>query len=259
MSTATDIDAPATEQGAGLLNVLAAVKEAKSIGSGHAVAATTTTTSGGGLLLNPGQINVVQDPGDTSNQSVQVTNTGADPVTVNLSTRALRPRPSAIAVRLLLHATRAHQRRPVRPTPGRSRSGAVPNEVYQDEHFTVPATSGPSRLEFAADYQDTAGVVAPLRAHRTQRDLRRVLRAAGTRRLRRSRGGQSAARQVDGGVLHRERRRRRGATGTSGTIQWSADTCTYVAGGNIVPATLDDRAGADRLRAPRAHEFERLG
>ena len=34
MSTATDIDSPATEQGAGLLNVLAAVKEAKSIGSG---------------------------------------------------------------------------------------------------------------------------------------------------------------------------------------------------------------------------------
>ena len=31
MSTATDIGAPATEQGAGLLNVLAAVKEAKSV------------------------------------------------------------------------------------------------------------------------------------------------------------------------------------------------------------------------------------
>ena len=46
MSTATDLDAPAAEQGAGLLNVGAAVQEARSI-------AGTTLTPDGGLLIGP--------------------------------------------------------------------------------------------------------------------------------------------------------------------------------------------------------------
>ncbi|HEY5009571.1 MAG TPA: S8 family serine peptidase, partial [Acidimicrobiales bacterium] len=72
MSTATDVGAPATEQGAGLLNVLAAVKEAKAVDGGGDT--TSSKSSGGGLLLNPGQINVVEGPDATTNRSVQVTN-----------------------------------------------------------------------------------------------------------------------------------------------------------------------------------------
>ena len=207
MSTATDIGAPATEQGAGLLNVLAAVKEAKSVYGGDG-ANKTSSSSGGGLLLNPGQINVIQDPGDVSNQSVHVTNTGDNAVTVNLSTRSLASDAGGVLERRLLHATRVSDARVSgehRDVPQLERN----RQVYQDEHFTVPTTNGLSRLEFAADHSFTGQAsLFELRAHRAQRDLRRLLAPAGVRRLRRGRGDQSAAREVDRGLLHRGRRPR---------------------------------------------------
>ena len=80
MSTATDVYAPATQQGAGLLNVAAAVRLARSIGNG---------SRDGGLLLSPGQVNVTQNPGATTTQTISVTNTSSHGVRVHLATRAL--------------------------------------------------------------------------------------------------------------------------------------------------------------------------
>src|ERR1039458_9145390 len=82
VSTATDTGAPADQQGAGLLNVYSAVKEAASVKG-------TTGTRHGGLLLSPTQINVAQNPHASTSKKITVTNTGALPVTVKLSTRAL--------------------------------------------------------------------------------------------------------------------------------------------------------------------------
>src|SRR5665213_3121979 len=134
-----------TEQGAGILNVLAAVKEAKSIRSGFDNGSNNDHDSnsfGGGLLINPGQINVVQDPGDTAKQPVQVTNTGSTPVTVNLSTRALASTPVGTA-----NGTFCMQPGTVGSCP--ANTGVFPiwsgvSEVYQEENFTVPSTSSPS-------------------------------------------------------------------------------------------------------------------
>ena len=78
MSTATDINAPAEQQGAGLLNIGAAVKEAES-----------ATQRTGSLMLSPNQVNVTSSPGAATTKPVSITNMGSQTVTVHLSTRTL--------------------------------------------------------------------------------------------------------------------------------------------------------------------------
>jgi hypothetical protein len=232
MSTATDIGAPATEQGAGLLNVLAAVKEAESIGSALGGDHSLSNASGGGLLLNPGQINVIQDPGDTSDRTVQVTNAGANPVTVNLSTRALASTPLA--------SQNGNFCMQSAPKPGCPvNTGSFPiwsgvNEVYQDEHFTVPTTTGLSRLVFAADHafsgQASLFNFALLEPDGTYAaySLPQGLGNYGEVEVTNPPPGKwTAVFFTEGDGL-----------GASGIIRWSADTLTYVPGGTIFPSSL---------------------
>jgi hypothetical protein len=77
MSTASDLGAPASEQGAGLVNALAAVNAALSVGSengwiwgGHFPATGTS------LLNQPSSASVVDQPGRRESLSFQITNTG---------------------------------------------------------------------------------------------------------------------------------------------------------------------------------------
>jgi hypothetical protein len=230
MSTATDIGAPATEQGAGLLDVLAAVKEAKSIGDGSGG---TSSNATGGVLLNPGQINVIQDPGDTASRSLQVTNTGADTVTVNLSTRALASTPIAFQ-------SGDFCMEPGTPTPGcPTNTGSFPiwngaDDTYQDVHFTVPATTGLSRLVFAADHtysgQGALLNFALLEPNGTYAaySLPQGLGDYGEVEVTNPPAGKWTAVFFTAGD----------GIGTSGIVRWSANTMTYVAGGAIVPSSL---------------------
>jgi subtilase family protein/peptidase inhibitor I9 len=73
MSTATDLGAPPTEQGAGFINAYAAVKTALSVadGSWH------PKTSGAGLLNRPSSASIVDQPHAPETVSVAITNTGA--------------------------------------------------------------------------------------------------------------------------------------------------------------------------------------
>ena len=242
MSTATDIGAPATEQGAGLLNVLAAVKEAKSIGGGPGGDNTSSSTSGGGLLLNPGQINVIQGPGDTTNRALQVTNTGANPITVNLSTRALASTPIDF------------QSGEFCMDPGASKPGCPENtgwfpiwngvnDAYQDEHFTVPPTDGLSRLVFAADHTYTGqgallnfALLEPNGTYAAY-SLPQGLGDYGEVEVTNPPPGKwTAVFFTEGDDL-----------GTSGTIRWSANTFTYVPGATITPSSLTVGPGESGL------------
>ena len=72
LSTATDLGAPAIEQGAGLLDTLKAVELASWVAGGHAV----TTRSGPTLLLSANQLNFTARPGALASWPVTVTNTG---------------------------------------------------------------------------------------------------------------------------------------------------------------------------------------
>ena len=87
VSTATDLGAPADEQGAGLLNSYKAVQLAESIrtsdGSPRPVGST--------LKLSASQFNAVGNPGSTQSFQDTITNTGASAQLVRLSTRAFGP------------------------------------------------------------------------------------------------------------------------------------------------------------------------
>ena len=84
-STATDLGAPATEQGSGLVNTYKAVLLAQSIGNGPWGAV------GQSLLLSKTQLNGIGMPGSTQSWPVTVTNTGALPQILAVSGRTFGP------------------------------------------------------------------------------------------------------------------------------------------------------------------------
>jgi Subtilase family len=228
MSTATDIYAPATQQGAGLLNVAAAVKLARSIGVG---------TRTGGLLLSPGQVDVTQHPGATAHRTISVTNTSSHPVRVRLSTRGL--------TRQVGSQTGSFCLQPGTPTaacPANTGSFAIwsgVTEVYQIEHFTVPRAGRPSRLNFSADYQDTGQTsdlhFALLEPNGTYAgySLPQGLGDYGNVQVANPPPGRWTAvffTEQDGATT--------GGVGTSGTIQWQASTSRYQRGAPVSPSVL---------------------
>jgi hypothetical protein len=78
-STATDIGAPADQQGAGLLNIYAAVKAAQEMPG------TTDSHGAGGapsLIASPSQLDISGDGGSASDQSIGLYNTSDSPATV---------------------------------------------------------------------------------------------------------------------------------------------------------------------------------
>jgi hypothetical protein len=87
VSTAQDIDAPATEQGAGLLDSYKAVELAESIktsnGSPHAV--------GNTLLESSTQLNAIGEPGQHESWQETLTDTGDQPQSLSLYGRTLGP------------------------------------------------------------------------------------------------------------------------------------------------------------------------
>jgi hypothetical protein len=229
MSTATDIYAPATQQGAGLLNVAAAVRLARSIDVG---------TSRGGLLLSPGQVNVTQDPGATANRTISVTNTSSHPVQVHLSTRSLTGQVGSQTGSFCLQPGT-----PTTACPANTGSFAIwsgVTEVYQIEHFTVPQTSRPSRLSVNADYTDTGQTslmhFALLEPDGTYAGYSwpQGLGDYGNIQVANPPPGRWTAvffTEQDGATT--------GGVGTSGTVQWEAITSQYSQGAPISPSVLN--------------------
>jgi hypothetical protein len=233
MSTATDVDAPAAQQGAGLLNVAAAVRLARSIGNG---------SRNGGLLLSPGQVNVTQNPGATSTQTISVTNTSRHGLQVHLATRALTSQ--------LSDQTGSFCLQPGTPTatcPANTGSLVIwsgVTEVFQIEHFTVPRTRGVSRLNFSADYQDV-GQTSTLHVALLEPDgtyagysLPQGLGDFANTQVANPPPGQWSAvffTEQDGATA--------GGVGSSGTVQWDANVSRYAPAGAISPAVLHLRPG----------------
>ena len=246
VSTATDIDAPAEQQGAGLLNIGAAVKEAESVngGSGH----------NGSLLIGPNQINITKKSGGggPGNQhQVSFTNTGSNPLTVHLSTRTLNHKVASQSGSFCLNP----DPNPSDPSCGPPTahtltfwSGAV--EAYQEETFTVPKTNAPSRLNFSANYPFTG-----------QQSLLHVALYDPT--------GAYAGYSIPQGLANYANvqvadpkpgtwtavfftfQDTSTETGTSGTILWQADTSTYGPAGHIAPGMLNIAPAPRRPRNSR--------
>jgi hypothetical protein len=85
MSSATDLDAPAQNQGAGLVDALRAVQLARSV----AVSRGSPPPVGQALLYSPTSLSVADEPGRTSLNVVAVTNTGTTTQIVSPAVRAL--------------------------------------------------------------------------------------------------------------------------------------------------------------------------
>src|SRR3984957_4146056 len=83
VSTAQNVNAPANQQGAGMIDAYAAVLAAKSYKA--------SKPSGHAILASPTQLNAVGQPGTTENLTEKLTNDGAGDVTVGLSRRTLSP------------------------------------------------------------------------------------------------------------------------------------------------------------------------
>ena len=233
MSSATDINAPGSLQGAGLLNIAAAVNLARSIQAPKA---------SGGLLLGTNQVNVQQMPGATTSRAFSVTNTSSQPVTVNLSTRALsKPVASQSGTFCMQPGT------PTATCPANTGamtiwSGAT--EVFQKVHFTVPHTSQPSRLDFASDYQYSGqtslmhvALLEPDGTYAAYSDPQ-GLADFGDEQVANPPAGTWTAvffTVQDSGTT---------AIGTSGPIQWDASTSEFAPAGHISPSSLSLGAGA---------------
>jgi hypothetical protein len=237
MSTATDVDAPAVQQGAGLLNVLAAVKEAASIKG-------TTSTPLGGLLLSPNQINVVQNPGQSTPRVVTVTNTGDTTENVNLSTRVLSHQVATQTGSFCLNpSSSTNSCGPPTPNTFQIQSGVT--EVYSEQTFTVPSMTGPSRLNFSADYPYTGqtsllhvALVSPSGTYAGYSLPQGLADYANVQVANPTPGTWTAVcfTEQDGATA--------GGIGTGGTIQWSANESEFAPAGFITPSTLRLAPGA---------------
>nr|BFD89105.1 hypothetical protein KitaXyl93_04650 [Kitasatospora sp. Xyl93] len=86
--TATDLGVPAEEQGAGLLNVRAAVEAARGYDDGDGTGGART------VVVGTGQVDIAGAPGSTHTAEVSVTNTGDSTQTVSAATRTFAPQSS---------------------------------------------------------------------------------------------------------------------------------------------------------------------
>jgi hypothetical protein len=136
-STATDLGAPSSEQGAGLINSLAAVQAALSVNDSNG----RPTAQGGSLLLAPNSANITGEPNAGETAYFTLTNTGS---TAQNLTAALQMRGAPVAgATLNLVSDPAHDR-------------TFPNVTgaprpYIEQKFVVPANA--QHLDAAIAFQ----------------------------------------------------------------------------------------------------------
>ena len=243
MSTTTDINAPAEQQGAGLLNVLAAVQEAEAMNR----PTTTATAHVGSQLISPNQINIVQNPGQSTSQQVTISNSSASSETVNLSTRAFTQQIGSQTGSLCLDpSSAAISCGP--PTTATFPSIAGLNDVYTTQTFTVPAGSGPTRLDLSATYPVVSGENQPLGialfdpsgAYALYSRPQGVSGYADMQVSDPKPGTWTAVffTEQDGATA--------GAIGATGTVKWQAVTSAAQAAGQISPSTLTIAPGQSK-------------
>jgi hypothetical protein len=126
--TATDLNAPSDQQGAGLLNSYAAVRAAEAIGTG--------ANSGSALVPSTTQFDLTGAAGSTRHVTETLTNTARVPQVVVASSRQLGRQTFSAATTEQVTGATAALARSVDPGPGGPGEGPVAAPEF---HFTVPA------------------------------------------------------------------------------------------------------------------------
>ncbi len=231
MSTATDVAAPADQQGAGLLNVGRAVRLALSI------AGSTHSPAPGGLLDDAEQVSLSGLPSTSVTSSFSLTNTGTTPAHVAITTRGLAavhvvaghvtldPRASSHQPRFVIWsgAPEVYQRAAIRVGPGISRLqlqagyrfGLQTSVVHVALFGPNGELAGYSNPQGFGDYADVE-VADPARGVWT-----------------------AAFFTVWDGYEY-------GATGTSGPEPWSFTELRYRPSGGVTPSSVVIAPGATR-------------
>jgi len=137
MSSATDLGAPPTEQGAGFINAYRAVKTALAVWdeSGH------PGGGGGGLLNSPTSVSIVGEPHASESVAVAITNTGSSSQHLEPTLQALGPPLAGQTLTLTLN--------PATDPTFANAYGAL--KAYVVQSFTVPA--GAQHLDAAIAWQ----------------------------------------------------------------------------------------------------------
>jgi Subtilase family len=252
MSSATDINSPATEQGAGMLNVAAAVALARTYG-GHG--------AGGGIVVSTGatnnQVNVQQDPSAHSGRTISLTNTSSSAETVHLSTRE-QDSPFYVDHGNFCMQTGSPTKSCRANSPGVLRIWSGVKEVFQNVHFYVPRTHGDSRLNFQATYPYVdqtsllhVALVEPDGRYAAYSDPQGLSDYADAQVSNPPSGVWTA-------VFFTEKNGyTKGAVGSHGVIHWAASTSELGGGSSVSPSVVRVRPGQTatvrlRLSSPAA-------
>ncbi len=232
VSTASDINAPAEQQGAGLLNVAAAVNLATTIDHG-------SKPQSNAITFSTNQINIQGGANSTTSRKIFITNNGKKTVNVKLSTRTLKSKMNSSKGNVCLNPTNATIAcGPPTTTTLVRETGST--QVYVEQQFTVPNAGKSSRLNFSAAIpaQNTnfspmrVALYAPSGAYAGYSLPQGIGNYANVQVANPHAGKWTAVFAVA-----------QNNSSQQGTVKWEADTWKFGNGGTITPAALSIPAG----------------
>jgi hypothetical protein len=231
VSTASDIGAPANEQGAGLLNSYRAVQLAESISTPDG----SPTPTGSTLLKSRTQLNAVKAPGSAAGFDVTITNTGATPQTVRVSGRAIGPDQDVQTGSVTLSDTSSPQ------------FVNYANVLNNYSTFTFHVAPGMNRLDASIAYPGNPGNGLNSRVRLILIDPRGRLAAHSLPQGVGNYGNADVVDPVAGiwtGVIFGDVA---SADGTNGVVPWRIATERYTGFGSAWPSAVTLAPGASRV------------